>query len=207
MPVLTQQQVKEHAECLKLRTKRDDVKGKKGYREFHRKAVNGKVVEVPGPAPDGYYEWAYKFKSNDGGKLTHAAHDHLERNRPFMVADTERYSRFQAKLPRVTMKDKDGGVRFVDPARAGEAARNLGWSHKPSVGGTRIVSGPDGMNFRHIGGRWEPTGRWCSGTPYDFVAHPAYGNRDGTMKHKGIQRDPDGNPWFWLDGEWRRCGD
>jgi hypothetical protein len=109
----------------------------------------------------------------------------------------------QKNVERAVLRDDNGGVRYVDAALADGAARRNGWSHVWRAHGASVERGVDGMLWRSLGGAWMPTGRWCLGTPLSVKSRPPQGKRDGSIKTAGVQRDPDGEPWRWIDGEWR----
>jgi hypothetical protein len=179
--VVTPQQVADIGRCQGLLPREADFVGRKGYRRTTR--------------PDGSYAWRYRFQQNVGGKRTRAGHEVLERMTPFIRADTERHAKLEAKRPRAALKDRDGGVRYLDPALADDAARRNGWSHNWRARGNTVERGVDGMLFRCAAGAWEPLGVNCLGAPLRGTSH---------VPRRGIQHDPSGRPWRWIAGEWRR---
>jgi hypothetical protein len=72
--------------------------------------------------------------------------------------------------------------------------------HVMQVKGAVIERGPDGMLFRLDGACWKATGRWCLTSPWR--PNPDWGSEDGVVKTDGIQRDPDGEPWMFIEGNW-----
>ena len=151
---------------------------------------------------DGSYTWGYRFQPNEGGRLTREARHVGEAEGPQIRAEAEYHSATQAGLPRVALKDAHGAVQYVDPGLAEATARRNGWNHAWRVGGNRVEVGIDGMLFREIAGRWDPTGRWCIGTPNDWSKPPKGGRKDGSMICRGIQRDPSGVPWRGIGDSW-----
>lgn len=186
---VTAEQVAEMARCQALLPREAEYVGRKGYRRKYR--------------PDGTYEWRYRFQQNDGSptntKRTAEGHQVLERMRPFMRADTERQAKLQKQQQIETMKDRDGQMRLVPAGLTDQAARRNGWSHVWRARGNRVETGAGGMLFRLLrcdGGGWEPLGVHCLGTPLR--------GGSATVPRRGIQYDPDGNPWRWIAGAWRR---
>ncbi len=157
-----------------------DFRGKKGY---YRKYNS-----------DGSYKWGYKYKPNDGGKPTKEGAMVLDMLRPGMKADAERNEKAQAAIPRVRLKDQDGGIHYVEASQADAVARSTGRSHDWRAGGVRVERGLDGMLFRLIAGKWEPTGQL------------QLGFRGQQCPRRGMQRDPDGNVWAWKSRAWRLKG-
>jgi len=147
--------------------------------------------------PDGQYEWRSKIKTKDSnGKLSKHAHIMGELMKPFMVADTERHAINQEKLERVRVRDCDGGVRTLDPALADGAVRTHGWGHVWRAGGLKVERGVMGdMLWRWGYPGWEPLGVRCFG-------EPLFGGTR-TVSRRGLQLDPDGNAWRWIDKAWR----
>jgi hypothetical protein len=176
--VWTEQQVKEKAACEKLLPTEKDFAGRPGYSRKYR--------------PDGTYEWKYSYRPNVDGKLTKEGGEVIERMKNFTRADSERHLKNQKKVDRAKMKDKDGGVRFVEASLADEAARRNGWSHALSGRRCRIETGPDGMLFKLEPRGWRPLGRWCLSRPFSQGKRPETGRKDGTMRPVGVQLDPDG---------------
>lgn len=141
--------------------------------------------------PDGSYTWANNYQTNDGGKPTRVAHEINRGMAGFIEADGARVSAMQAKIDRVKMRDADGGIRYIEPGRAGDCATRNGWGHSWRAGGLTLMTGLDGMEFRAIRGAWEATG-------YALVR-----GEKVPIEPIGVQRDPDGNAWAYRDGEWR----
>lgn len=182
---LTAEQVSDVAKCQSLLPREAEFIGKKGYRRTYRE--------------DGSYEWRYRFQQNDGDrnhtKRTKAGHEVLERMRPFMSADAERHAKMQAKEERVTLRDRDGGMRVVSAGLADDAARRNGWSHGWRARGNRVESGAKGMLFRLVAGEWEGLGVYCLGVPL-------LGPKE--VPTTSTQPDPDGHPHRFVAGEWRK---
>lgn len=182
---VTPEQVSEMARCQALLPREAEYVGRNGYRRRYR--------------PDGTYEWRYRFQQNDGSptntKRTAEGHQVLERMRPFMKADAERQARLQKQHETATMRDAQGEVRLVPAGLTDQAARRNGWSHVWRARGNRVETGAGGMLFRWSAGAWEPMGVRCLGTPLRGSA---------AVPRSGYQRDPDGNPWRWIAGAWRR---
>lgn len=187
---VTTEQVADIGRCQSLLPREAEFIGRKGYSRRYRE--------------DGSYEWRFRFQQNDKGKRTKVGAEVLDRMKPFMRADTERHAKNEAKKPRARLRDRDGRVRLVDPALADRAARTNGWSHVVSVSGSRVEGGVGGMLWKWLAGEWYPLGRWCLSTPWHQGNRPENGRRDGTMLPRGVQHDPDGNPWRWIADAWRR---
>ena len=179
--VATKVHVAEIAKCQSLLPKEAHFAGRKGYYRHYR--------------PDGSYEWGFKFRPNVRGRLTKIGGEVLECMLPFIKADTERHSRNEAKRHREKLRDASGGIRFVEPGLVDHTARRNGWSHVWRPRGVHVEAGLDGMLFRLVGSRWEATGVRCLGVPL-------FGERE--VARSGIQCDPDGFPWRFVAGEWRR---
>jgi len=178
---VTTDQVADIGRCQSLLPREADFIGRKGYSRRFRE--------------DGSYSWRYRFQQNDRGKRTAAGHEVLERMTPFMRADTERHAKIEAKKPRAVLRDKSGRRRLIDPALADRAARENGWSHVSSGGASRVEGGVGGMLWKWLVREWWPLGVRCLGTPLK-------GSR--RVSRKVIQYDPDGHPWRWIAGAWRR---
>lgn len=181
MRSLTHEQVADVGRCQALLPTEAQFVGKKGYKRKYR--------------ADGTYEWRYRYTTNHKGKLTREANEVLEMMRPFSKADTDRHSALEQKKPRVALKSRDGAIQFVEPALADRTARQNGWTHVWRARGNRVERGPDSMLFRCVGGEWEALGVHCLGTPLWGSA---------TVPRRGVQHDPDGRPWRWIAGSWRR---
>ena len=153
---------------------------------------------------DGTYEWCNSWKSNEGGKRTKTTEAISEGMAPFIAQDNERFSALQERMPRVAMRDAQGGTHFVEPGRADAAARTNGWGHTFRVARVIKKAGPDGMLFTLFKDEWVPSGRWCAGEPHAFSRRPEHGNADGTMSTKERYEDPDGRYWRFIKDEWRR---
>ena len=177
---ISHEQVDAIGRCQALQPRESEFIGKRGYKRTYR--------------PDGGYEWRYRYTTNVNGKMTREAGEVLEMLRPFSKADTERHQNREAKKERAKLRDRNGAVCFVDPERADDAARRNGWAHVWSARGVRVAAGPDGMLFR-LTKDWEPLGVRCLGTPLHGSA---------LVPRRGVQHDPDGNPWRWIAGAWRR---
>ena len=122
-----------------------EFKGLPGYREFHyEQDAQGIAVEKPGPDEHGRFEWAYAHKSNEQGKRTREFGHVLDVMTPFMKADTERFGAKQESVPRVALRDHEGGVRFVEPRLAETAAAMHGWGHVVRIRASK----------RFVRGRW-----------------------------------------------------
>jgi hypothetical protein len=176
---LTPAEVKEVGRVQRLKPKETDFIGKPGYRRTYR--------------PDGKYDWSYEFKANDNGKVTNEAREFGERLLPFQRADTERQSRLQSKVEKVRLKDQNGNTHYLDAALAGVGCPE-GWSHSWRPRGATVERGVTGMLWRRAPKGWEPLGVRCLGVPLSGRA---------TVSPRGIQRDPDGNPWRHVMGKWR----
>jgi hypothetical protein len=180
---VTPGQLEERKAAVKKRPRESDFIGKPGYSRTYN--------------DDGSYSWRYQFRPNDGhGKPTREGAEAIEMMRPSIAADTERNAKLQARIPRAKLVDQDGGVQFVDAAKADVVAQRNGWRHRWRAGGRRVERGPDGMLFAwdSHGRAWEPLGVRCLGTPLRGGAR---------VSRRGLQRDPDGMPWRWIAGEWR----
>jgi hypothetical protein len=109
----------------------------------------------------------------------------------------ERAGKLNAR-PKAMLTDRvTGQVQHVlveDAERIGRS-RNL----KPAVhwGGCPVERGPDGMLFRRVSRRWEPTGRSCLGTPLD-------GSDPEDVKPE--QESPSGELWIKGPHGWRCYG-
>jgi hypothetical protein len=161
----------------KLKPTESDFKGKKGYKRTYR--------------PDGSYEWSYSFTPNENGKKTKEAQEVGEALKPWQRAEVERMARRPVK-PKDKLRDQNGEIRLIDPAKADLTARKNGWSHVWRAGGVPVESGVNGMLFRRNGNGWEPTGRLEAGV---------MGREAPTDQ---VQHDPDGNPWVYNGMEWSR---
>lgn len=163
---VTRDAVDSLAACNRLLPREDDFKGKPGY--------------IPA---DDKNPWRYRYKLNDGhGKMTREAQEVGELLRPSSEAHTARHLS-RGPGPQAMLRDKDGGVRYVDPALASDTARERGWSHAWRAGGCRVERGIDGELWRELpDGTREPTGRWCLTAPQPWATVPEGGNADGSMK-------------------------
>lgn len=164
-----------------------------GHRQFHEVIdLAGNVFELPRQSDK--YQWANSGKSNKNGKLTKVGAGIIDMFQGFVRADNERFGALQENVERVAMKDAEGRPQFVEPGQADDCARRNGWGHSWRARGLITRTGPDGMDFRWIDSRgWEATGyvlRRGERVPIEPI---------------GAQRDPDGNPWEFTDGEWRRA--
>lgn len=168
------------AQANKLRPTESDFAGKKGFKRRYRK--------------DGSYEWRYRYKPNDHGKVTREGAEVQEMLRPFQRADIERTARDQAKREKVNLRDANGALHAIDAPLADAIARQRGWTHARRSKRHRVERGVDGMLWQLDRVGWRPLGVRCLGTPIS-------GKR--TISKIGIQRDPSGNPWRWIAGEWR----
>jgi hypothetical protein len=148
-----------------------DFIGRKGYRRTY--SADGKK-----------YTWRYRDTPHAVG----------EAMKPYWRAETERQDRKRAKQETVALRDKDGGIRRVDPSIADATARRQGWSLLPGYGGVQVERGADGMLWRRVAGQWWPTGKRCLGTPLRGRA---------SISRGGVQHDPSGHPWRFIRGEWR----
>jgi len=189
---VTPEQVKDIGRCQKLLPTEADFKGRKGYwrRAKMVEDESGKIV----PDPSGRYDWGFKFRPNVNGKFTSTGGEVLERMRPFMRADTERQQKNVSKQASpALLRDANGAVRPVAPGLADQAARRNGWTHVWSVSRNgRVESGVGGMLFRVGRFGWEATGRLQLGL-------------SGKIAPLRLpQYDPDGNPWRWIAGSWRK---
>lgn len=184
---MTLEQVREVGRCQALLPRESEYVGKPGY---ERKVM-----------PDGSYKWRYKFQQNDGQRIgtkrTREGNEVLERLKPFIRADTERHLKLAAREEQVALRDQDGGTRLVSAGLADQAARRNGWSHRWRARGNPVKSGVDGMQFRLIRDEWEPLGVYCLGEPIVGPKH---------VPRRGIQHDPDGAPWRFVAGRWRKVG-
>lgn len=184
MSLVLSERVKDIGRCQKMLPVESDFIGRKGYSRRYR--------------ADGTYEWRFRYRPNVNGKPTGTQSEVVERMRPFMRADTERHAKLESAKDRARLKDKDGAVRFVEPALADQAARRNGWTHSWRARGNRVERGFDGMLYRCASGTWEALGVHCLGTPLRGSA---------LVPRRGIQHDPDGHPWRFVAGEWRRVTD
>lgn len=149
--------------------------------------------------------WRYQFQPNDGhGRLTRAGSEVQERMAPYQRAEVARQLTASAALERVELRDSNGQTHYVEAALADDTARRDGWSHVGRHCGNPVERGPDGMLWKRLQGVWEPTGRWCTSEPWTQTFRPEHGCRCGAMKCRGVQRDPDGQPWRGLGTEWVR---
>lgn len=182
--------IAEQTRVRKLAPTESEYVGRPGYERKYRE--------------DGSYTWRYRFRPNEGGRLTREASEVGEHMAPFVQADAERHAKRQAKIPKVKLKDKDGRVRYLEPGLADATARKNGWSHAWDVGGNRIEVGLEGMLWRLVAGQWEPTGRWCTSRPFGHSPRPKRGKADGSFKCSGMLRDPDWNLWEARGRKWVR---
>lgn len=190
---MTPQQVSDIGKCQSLLPTESDFKGKRGYWRKYRSDGSGR------------YEWGFKFRPNVDGKRTRAGQAVVEMMAPFSEADSRRFRTQEKNSPRAALRDHDGQIRVVDAALADSTAQRNGWSHAFRVGKGRTERGVDGMLFKWDGLAWWPTGRWCSSAPFTQTHRPKDGRRDGSMILRGRQRDPDGHPWRYVAGSWRRA--
>jgi hypothetical protein len=145
---------------------------------------------------DGSYTWTCDVsleKNMNGVSGYDALVDDMT---PFIRADERRFGQMSAMMEREQLRAQDGSIQFIDPGMAGVTARRNGWRHVWRAGGATVRLGTDGrMLWRYVGG-WLPTGRRCLGTPLVGKAE---------VPKTGIcYYDPDGQPWRWKRGEWRR---
>lgn len=176
---VTPEEVSDLRKANALRPKESDFIGRPGYRRKYR--------------PDGSYEWRYRFKPNDHGKLTREAHEVGEMLAPSMHADADRSAKRSGKTVRAALRDGDGKVRFVEHRLADQAAKRHGWSHVWKSGGLIVKRGLRGdMLWRLVRDEWEPTGKSQVG-----VLAPE-------VPCEGVQTDPDGADWIGANGAWRR---
>lgn len=187
--------IKDKASVRKLLPTEKDFIGRPGYERKYTGELNHSGEPI--------YKWRYKYRPNVDGKWTKEGGEVLERMRPFMKADSERHMRLEAQKQRAKLKDQSGAVHYVEPHLASTAAQRNGWGHVVSRGRNRVEVGLDGMLFKLIGNNWHPLGRWCLSEPWGQAGRPKGGRRDGSMVSRGIQRDPDGVPWRFVEGEWR----
>ncbi len=140
----------------------------------------------------GKVEWVINVPLRDlAGKRTQESHDLADMLGP--------YARCSARKPEPEpgqrLIDAKGNSQYVNPALADVTRHRTGWRlPRQSV---PMETGPDGMLFR-FERRWEPTGRWCLGTPFTQGDRPEGGRRDGSMICRGIQTAPDGTVWRGL---------
>jgi len=126
-----------------------------------------------------------------------AAAEMAEMFHPFSRSEATRARRRSARRDVVRMRDGNGAERYVPPHLVRPVALRNGWREKTSRGGLPLVSGPEGMLFRCVGGAWEATGVRCLGQPLRGPRH---------VPRRGIQHDPRGQPWRWVAGAWRKVG-
>lgn len=109
----------------------------------------------------------------------------------------ERNRKLNART-KVELVDRVTGARqyvLEDQADSIARKRNL---HQPTrAGGLRVERGPDGMLFRLVGSRWEPTGRKCLGTPLDG---------SDPFRVQPDQESPSGELWIKHGDGWRCYG-
>lgn len=177
--IITPQEVAEVGRVERLKPTEADFTGKPGHWRKYR--------------ADGTYEWGFKFRPNEDGKLTRDAEMVGEMFRPHNRAALEHQSLKKAAKPRETLRDGDGRVHFVDARLAPAAAARNGWHHHWRPRGNPVERGRGGMLWRWAG-RWEPLGVRCLGTPL-------FGRRE--VDEDSVQFDPDGEAWEHVDGEWR----
>lgn len=143
--------------------------------------------------PAGNREWVTNVPNWDSrGRRTKASLKLQEMFTPFVRSET---SRARARLPREkeAVIDRNGSLHYLEPQIAKNLSRSMGLRPVIRLGGVAVVPGPDGMLFRWLARSWMPLGVSCLGTP--LVGSPR-------VSRKTIQRDPSGQPWRWIDGEW-----
>jgi hypothetical protein len=156
-----------------------DAIGKRGRKYLTEKEDGQYQIDVP----------------RDDVKAVHALKDVTSKGRRL-------YAERSAKLvaarepSKVRVRNRHGKVVRIHPENEDWAGRVLGAKPVPTyvTGASKLYTGKDGMLWRDVAGYWIPTGRVCLGTPLDGSDPEA----------KGVQRDPDGNPWVTntLTGEW-----
>lgn len=146
----------------------------------------------------GKQEWVIDVRTHErNGDMTRAGKKLDSAMRPYMAARTEQGRSMTSLLPKpVALKDGNGVRRLVQPHLADETARKHGWGSGERLGGNRVERGGGGMLWRLIHGHWEPLGVTCLSTPH--IGH--------SVKPRGLQYDPDGHPWRFVDARWRRVG-
>jgi len=163
----------------RLRPQKSDFIGRKGFRQA-----------------EGSSEWSYHWRPNDGARKTRQQHEVEDMTRPWRNAETERMAKLQGRSPRASLRDRDGGIRYVDAALADQAARRNGWSHHWRARGTRVERGIEGgMLWRQCPGGWEPTGKACLGHPIEARRLPS------------LQVDPSGRIWRRVGRQWMKHGE
>lgn len=185
----TRAQMKRAAAARKLLP---DVKTlRERYPDRYREETNPKT---------GKREWVVDVPLRDlAGNRTKDSHDLQDMLAPHARASGRRPD----PEPTDVLIDAAGNRQFVNPALVESTRKRTGWRlpYKATV----IEPGAGGMLFRLTRTGWEPTGRWCMGTPWTQGDRPAGGRKDGTMRCQGLQRDPSGDVWRGLgpDG-WQR---
>lgn len=175
-------------------------------------AENGKIIEAsPGKSAlvdaIGKRGRKYLTESEDGKyqidvprddlKAVYALKDVTSKSRKLYA---ERSAKLAAEREpsKVRVINRRGKVVRIHPENEDWAGRVLGAKPVPTyvTAASRLYTGKDGMLWRDVAGYWVPTGRVCLGTPIDGSDPEA----------KGVQRDPDGNPWEMnaLSGEWEQ---
>ena len=177
---ITKREVDEKARIAKLKPTEAEFIGRPGYSRKYRK--------------NGSYKWKYDFTPNDGhGKLTREAEEVGDMMTPFNDAATEHQAAVQGRAPKAALRDASGTVQYVDPPIADATAARNGWRHHWRAGGLQLERGlQGGQLFRRLSGGWEPTGRTEAAIT-------------GALADKSvIHISPDGKPWRWSSGEWRK---
>lgn len=119
---------------------------------------------------------------------------------PHRRAEIERSYEWNGSHRKVQVVDPDTGRReLIFEEHEDAIGRKRGLRRdRPYARMPKLMPGPDGMLFRNLsdskGYPWMPTGRTCLGTPLD--------GRDPFAS--GPQRDPYGETWVEMDGQWLR---
>lgn len=180
---LTKADVKEKAALERLKPTEADFAGKPGYSRKYK--------------PGGGYDWSYKFRPNEDGKLTNEAQEVGEMMSNFNRVSLEHQVKTQANVSRETLLDGNGRKQYVEAGMADAVARKNGWRSAWKPGGNLVERGSRMMLFRWIAGDWYPLGVRCLGTPLSGAAR---------LPRTGLYRDPSEGVWRWKAGEWRKYG-
>lgn len=154
--------------------------------------------------PDGSREAIIDVPNHVNGVRTKDGLKLEEIYRPYIRSETSR-ARARKPRPKIAVIDRTGARLELEP----HVLNNLqaqGVPFRPVLktgGMSQVRAGRGGMLFRYFGGSWMPTGRWCLSKPWLQAGRPEHGRRDGSMRPKGLQYDPDGEPWRYVAGEWR----
>ena len=187
MRTMTREQVAEKGRSLRLLPGEAQVLADPVLRKHH--------YRKPKPGKPGAYTWHCPVTPNEGGKPTREGAAMLDLMKPHLEAERERAAKMNQNRTLAMLRNQRGEVQYVEPELAEGAARNNGWRHAWRARGNPVERGPDGMLFRLERDEWVALGVRCLGTPL---------SGGSGVPRKGTQHDPDGHPWQWIAGEWRR---